>query len=127
MNESYLWLFETETGERKELTPRPAEAAEKVAYRKARFAKDGKGIYVTTDRESEFRAWLTSSWRTGKHTYLSPDAKWDVDDWDLSPDGKSIAYTLNENGVSTAAHARVVGDKAGATRNPPSTRRCRPR
>ena len=30
-----------------------------------------------------------------------PNAKWDVDDWDLSGDGQRIAYTLNENGTST--------------------------
>ena len=51
INESYIWLFNSETGEKKELTPRPAEGAEKVSYSWAQFAKDDKGIFVTTDRE----------------------------------------------------------------------------
>ena len=99
-NESYLWLFDTTSGERKELTPRPAPGAETVAYFRARFAKDGKGLYVTTDRESEFARLAYIDLTNGKHSYLN-EAKFDVDDWDLSPDGKRIAYTLNEIGVST--------------------------
>src|SRR5436190_2232235 len=101
INESYLWLFDTATGEKKEVTPRPPEGADKVSYSRARFAKDGKGVFATTDRESEFQRLAYIDLATGKHTYLLPDSKWDVDDWDLSPDGKQIANTLNENGFST--------------------------
>jgi len=32
----------------------PKGEAEKVAYGDARFSKNGKGIYATTDRDSEF-------------------------------------------------------------------------
>lgn len=101
INESYLWLFNAATGERKELTPRPPEGAEKVSYSAARFAKDGKGIFVTTDRDSEFQRLAHVDLAGGKHTFLLPNAKWDTDDWDLSDDGKHIAFTFNENGVST--------------------------
>jgi dipeptidyl aminopeptidase/acylaminoacyl peptidase len=101
INESYLWLFDSQTGERKELTPRPAQGVEKVSYARTQFAKDGKGIFVTTDRESEFQRLAYIDLATGKHTYLLPNIKWDMDDWDLSDDGKQIAYALNENGVST--------------------------
>ena len=110
INESYLWLFSTEDGTRRGITPRPAEGAEKVAYSKALFAKDGKGIFVTTDRESEFQRLAYIDLATGKHTYLLPNEKFDVDDWDLSPDGKRIAYTLNENGLSTL-HALDLATK----------------
>ncbi len=101
INESYLWLFDTKTGSKTELTPRPAEDAEKVAYSHALFARDGKGIFATTDRESEFQRLAYIDLTTKEHTYLLPDAKFDVDDWDLSGDGERIAYTLNENGMST--------------------------
>jgi dipeptidyl aminopeptidase/acylaminoacyl peptidase len=113
INESYLWLFNAETGEKKELTPRPAEGAEKVAYSQARFAKDDKGIFVTTDRDSEFQRLAYVDLNSGKHTYLQTDAKFDVDNWDLSDDGRQIAYTLNENGVSTL-HVINVAMKSGA-------------
>ncbi|MEO5719012.1 MAG: alpha/beta fold hydrolase, partial [Chthoniobacterales bacterium] len=98
---SYLWLFDTKTGARIELTPRPAEGAAKIAYAKALFSMDGKGIFVTTDRDSEFQRLTYIDLANKEHTYLVPDAKWDVDDWDLSGDGQRIAYTLNENGTST--------------------------
>lgn len=112
INESYLWLFDTKTGARTELTPRPAEGAEKVAYASPRFAKDGKGIFVTTDRESEFQRLTYLDLATKEHTYLVTDAKWDVDDWDLSDDGQRIAYTLNENGTSTL-HVIAVAPRDG--------------
>ncbi|MEP6956653.1 MAG: S9 family peptidase, partial [Chthoniobacterales bacterium] len=115
INESYLWLFDTTTGERKEVTPRPGEGEEKVAYEKARFARDGKGLFVTTDRESEFQRLAFLELATGKHSYLLPEQKWDVDDWDLSRDGKSIAYTLNERGMSTLHMLEAVPGKDGMT------------
>jgi len=118
INESYLWLFDTQTGEKKEITPRPAEGAEKVAYSAAVFSKDGKGIFVTTDRESEFQRLAYIDLATGKHTYLLPDVKWDVDNWDLSHDGKLIAYTLNENGVSTLHLIEVVPGNGTVTARP---------
>jgi len=112
VNESYLWLFDTQTGERKELTPRPAAGAETVAYSAARFAKDGKGIFVVTDRDSEFQRLAYFDLANGNHTFLLPDAKWDFDGADLSDDGQHIAYTLNENGVSTL-HIVDVAMNAG--------------
>jgi hypothetical protein len=65
INESYLWLFDTTTGVRKELTPRPPEGAEKVAYSQARFTKDGKGVFnrsrvgVSTARVRRSGNWQT--------------------------------------------------------------------
>lgn len=118
INESYLWLFDTQTGERKELTLRPAPGAEKVAYFKARFAADGKGVYVTTDRESEFARLAHIDLTNGKHTYLQQNAKFDTDDWELSPDGKRIALTLNENGLSTLHLLDVNGGSANAASDP---------
>src|SRR5438552_3117296 len=108
INESYLWLFDTQSGDRKELTPRPSEGGEKVSYSRARFAKDGKGIFVTTDRDSEFQRLAFVDLASGKHAFLIPDAKWDIEDWDLSADGARIAYVFNENGRSTLQVASVA-------------------
>jgi dipeptidyl aminopeptidase/acylaminoacyl peptidase len=127
INESYIWLFDAQTGAKKEVTPRPAEGAEKVSYSSALFSKDGKGIFVTTDRESEFQRLAYIDLASGKHTYLNPDARFDVDNWDLSHDGKQIAYTLNENGVSKLHLIEIkpgtgtvtVGAKKEPVFNPP--------
>jgi dipeptidyl aminopeptidase/acylaminoacyl peptidase len=101
INESYLWLFDTMTGARTELTPRPAAGGEKIAYSKTLFAKNGKGIFVATDRDSEFQRLAYLDLTSKQPTWLLPNAKWDVDDWDLSADGRHLAYTLNENGTTT--------------------------
>jgi hypothetical protein len=77
INESYLWLVDTATGEKTELTPH--DTKEKVAYSSARFSKDGKGIYVTTDLGSEFQR-LALLDATGKNPkFLTSDIPWDVD------------------------------------------------
>ncbi len=101
INESYLWLFDATTGERKEITPRGAPGAEPVSYSHARFSRESKGVFVTTDRESEVQRLAYIDLANGAHTFLLPDTKWDVDGWDVSEDGQHIAYTLNENGAST--------------------------
>src|SRR6266852_1952222 len=97
INESYLWLVDTTTGEKIELTPR--NAAEKVSYGEARFSKDGKGIYVTTDRDSEFRRLAYLDLATKQPSYLTKSIHWDVETFDLTHDGKMLAFLTNEEGV----------------------------
>jgi dipeptidyl aminopeptidase/acylaminoacyl peptidase len=112
INESYLWLFDTKSGERTELTPRPGAGKEKVSYSHALFARDGKGLFVTTDRGSELQRLAYIDLQSKEHTYLLPNEKWDIDDWDLSGDGHLIAYTSNENGISKL-HLIDVGMQNG--------------
>ncbi len=98
INESYLWLVDTGTGAKSALTPR--KAGEKVHYDIARFSKDGKGVYVTTDEDSEFHRLAYMDLAGGKLRYLTTDIPWDVETFDLTKDGKRIAFVTNEDGVS---------------------------
>jgi dipeptidyl aminopeptidase/acylaminoacyl peptidase len=98
INESYLWLVDTATGQKKELTPR--NMTEKVSYGEARFSKDGKGIYVTTDKDSEFHRLAYIDLETKQPTYLTSSIHWDVETFDLAHDGKLLAFVTNEEGVS---------------------------
>jgi dipeptidyl aminopeptidase/acylaminoacyl peptidase len=98
-NESYLWLVDVTSGARKPVTPR--DAAEKVSYGGGEFTPDGRSLYVTTDRDSEFQRLARVDLATGKHTYLTTHIPWDVDKFDLSPDGRTLAFVTNEDGVST--------------------------
>ncbi len=97
INESYLWLHDLASGEKKLITPKGG--SEKVSYGGAAFSKDGKGLYVTTDRGSEFQRLAYLDLATGRHTFLTSHINWDVDDFELSPDGKTIAFVVNEDGV----------------------------
>lgn len=116
INESYLWLFDTQTGARTELTPRPSPEKAKVSYSHALFARNGEGILATTDRDSEFQRLAYIDLKSREHTYLLPNAKWDIDDWDLSADGSYLGYTLNENGTSRLhlAHLEMHQGKVNA-------------
>jgi dipeptidyl aminopeptidase/acylaminoacyl peptidase len=98
INESYLWLVNTSTAEKTALTPR--DSKEKVSYGEAEFSKDGKGIYVTTDKDSEFHRLAYVNLATKEHSYLTSSIPWDVESFDLSHDGERIAFVTNENGVS---------------------------
>jgi len=96
--ESYAWLIDIATGKKDLLTPKTG--SETVAYSNARFAKDGKGVYMTSDQDSEFQRLVFMDLTTHKTTVLTPELKWDVDEFDLSKDGRWIAFAANEDGIS---------------------------
>lgn len=98
VNETYLWVFDTATGEKTELTPR--NATEKVAYSNARFSKDGKGIYFTSDKDSEFQRLSYLDFSSKQTKVLTGGIPWDVDEFALSWDGRKIAFVTNEDGLS---------------------------
>ena len=98
INESHLFLVNAVTGEKAPLTP--PDEKEKVFYGEAKFSKDGKGIYLTTDKDSEFQrlAYLDIAGKQLK--FLTTGIKWDVETFDLTKDGKRIAFVTNEDGTS---------------------------
>jgi len=97
-NETYVWLVDSTTGAKTLLTPKGG--AEKIAYASAKFSKDGKGIYLTTDKDSEFQRLAYLDLSSKKYTFLTAHIHWDVEDFDITPDGKAIAFTTNEDGFS---------------------------
>jgi dipeptidyl aminopeptidase/acylaminoacyl peptidase len=96
-NQSHLWLADAASGEKKLITPK---GGEEVSYGGARFSKDGKGFYVSTDRDSEFHRLAYFDLATMHPVYLTSDIKWDVEDFDMSENGKTIAFTANEDGIA---------------------------
>ncbi|MEB3216543.1 MAG: DPP IV N-terminal domain-containing protein [Nostocales cyanobacterium 94392] len=76
VNESYLWLVDTSTGNKKLLLPQQSE--EKISYNGGFFSKNGQGLYVITDRDSEFSRLAYVDLNTLEHTYLSQKIPWDV-------------------------------------------------
>jgi dipeptidyl aminopeptidase/acylaminoacyl peptidase len=102
INEAYLWLVDAKTGGKRKLQPGGMTGGEKVAIGQARFRKDGKGLYLTTDAGWEYMylAYLEFAINEVKGMITGPEAKWDVEEFDLSHDGKLIAYVKNEDGAS---------------------------
>src|SRR5215510_469652 len=95
--DSKLWLLDIAKGEKRLLSPQKGEGE---YYSSPKFGKDGKGVYVITDRGSEFRRLAYLELSAGKLSYLTNEIKWDVDGFQVSPDGKTMAFTTNEDGVS---------------------------
>jgi protease II len=113
-NESYIWLADASTGAKELVTPKGG--AEKVSYSGGQFSKDGRGIYVTTDKDSEFHRLAYIDLATKRHTYLTDQIKWDVDEFELSPDGKTIAFVTNEDGVG---RLHLLDAKSGKEKTAP--------
>jgi len=98
INESYLWLVDAASGQKTELTPK---GSDKVSYTPIGFSRDGKGIYLTTDKDNEYQRLAYMDLATKSLKYLTT-YKWDIEDGaQLSEDHRHIAFVLNENGMST--------------------------
>ncbi len=98
INESYLWLVDVATGAKVLLTP-PVQG-QQIAYHGVAFSKNDKGVYLTTDRESEFQRLAYLDLATLQPKFLTVNIPWDVEEAGLSDDGKTLAFSTNENGIS---------------------------
>ena len=105
---STLWLIEVSSEKKVLLSP---QMDEKEFYDDPQFTKDGKGIFVLTDHDSDVRRIARIDLASNKFTYVSPPSHWDVDEFELSPDGKTIAFTTNEDGISRLHLFDVITSK----------------
>jgi dipeptidyl aminopeptidase/acylaminoacyl peptidase len=96
ITKSTLWLVDVAGGQKTALT----NPAEDVAYGAGLFSADGRGVFVTTDKDSEFQRLGYVDLGTKQLTPLATDLKWDVEGIDLSKDGKTLAFAVNEAGMS---------------------------
>src|SRR5205809_249208 len=98
VNETYLWMLDLGTGRKDLLTPsKGSEKAYNGSF--AFFGKDGKGVYFITDRQSEFRRLAYLDFPSKRLDFLTDHIQWDIDELALSPDGKTIAFVSNQNGI----------------------------
>ncbi len=95
-NESFIHLLDLKTGTKELLTPK---GAEKVAWSGAKFARAGKTFFSTTDHGAEFQRLVEVQVATKTHRVLTVNIPWDVEQFELSPDGSTLAFITNEDGV----------------------------
>jgi len=97
VNDIRLHLCAANSGKMELITPL---SSEKVAWSDGKFARDGKSLFVTTDKDSEFQRLCRFDLATRKLAPLTTQVRGDVESFDLSPDGRTIAFVSNEDGVS---------------------------
>jgi dipeptidyl aminopeptidase/acylaminoacyl peptidase len=95
VNKSNLYSIDIASGR---MTP-IGDHATPIAYGGAQFAPNGT-LWVTSDEGSDFQRLGTLDPRTGRFTAVASQPKWDVENFDISDDGRFIAYTVNEAGIS---------------------------
>ncbi len=95
--QSRAWLVDAANGQKTLLT---LQGADTVLYGGAKFSLDGRGFYLTSDRSSEYRQLYYYGLGANAFTPLTTDIPWDVDGFELSPDGKRVAFKTNEGGTS---------------------------
>jgi len=112
---STLWMIDTASGKKEQLSPSQADY-----YDSPQFSKDGTGIYVITDHESEIRRLAYIDLTTKKFKYVSSHVNWGVEEFKLSANGRQLAFITNEEGISRLHLLDVSSGKDVAVASLPS-------
>jgi len=95
VSESHLSLLDVATGRHMPIT---APDEKMVSYWRGDFSTSDKTLFVTTDRDSEFQRLVEMDFNGRIIRVLTEKLKWDVEEFDVSPDGNTIAFVTNEDG-----------------------------
>jgi len=99
ITESYVWVMDLKTGERRRVLPATGPATgHTIASSEVNFSRDGKGLFLTTDRKGEFQRASYLDLATGRLETFGPSTS-DVEQLVLSPDGRTLAMISNEAGT----------------------------
>lgn len=85
------------------------KAEDGSAYGDAAFAPDGKGIFIASDEGSEFKTLRYYDLATASTRRLPGEAPWDVEEIEVSGDGRYLAFTTNEDGIDRLHVRRLPG------------------
>ncbi|MBK9176896.1 MAG: S9 family peptidase [Flavobacteriales bacterium] len=118
VNESRIYLLDIATGAKTRVLPAKDERA---TYRGVAFAPDGKGIFLISNKDSEFNRLCIYDLATRKLKTITADIPWDVGGVVLTKDRSRVAFTTNEDGLSklylmdarTLAYEEVQGLPVG--------------
>ena len=95
--ENRLLVLDLETGETRELG---WSAATPARYDEPRFARNGRSVIAITDAGSDVSRLMEFDLDTGRSRSISPESRWGIEDYDLSDDGRLLAFAFNEEGYS---------------------------
>ena len=147
--ESHLYLVDVDSGKKREIdggTPAAksartgssaasATAVATASISAARFARDGQGAYVITDRDAEFKQLWFVNFFTNQRSLVSGHHSGDVKRLALARDGHYLAFVVEDDGADrleladlnshqdlTPPHLPVPGIIEGLAFDPEGTR-----
>jgi len=95
-DEGHLYVLDIATAA---LTP-VSEGPEPASVSGARFTPDGRGVYLVTNRDSEFQQLRRVDLVTGAVEVLTGHIPWDIGSFARSDDGRYLAWVANVDGLS---------------------------
>src|SRR6185295_19983235 len=115
-SEAQIWMIDLDAGTKTQLDPSPA----KVFRQQPRFSGDGRYLFYISDENAEFRRLIRYDLREGRKDVFTGNLPWDIEHFEISPDGKTLAFSVNNNGTSELDIWDIRrGRKLGAPRLPP--------
>jgi dipeptidyl aminopeptidase/acylaminoacyl peptidase len=96
-NESRLWTMDVSTGRKRRVA---GGKGQPVSYADPYFSRDGRGIFVTSDRGSEFKRLVYLPLTGGAEKVLTGHHAYNVENFEVSFDANLIAFVTNERGSS---------------------------
>lgn len=106
VTEARLFVARLDTGA---LTPIPLA---RTGIGSARFAADGRGVWLTADLGEEFQRLRYVELDTGRLRTLETGLAWDIEEFEVSGDGRWLAYVANVDG-----YGRLFLHDLGAARS----------
>ena len=95
-SESQWFVLDLASGAQSPITPESPPAS----YGGGVWSHDGNAVYLTSDRDGEFRKLYLVDFNYGQWQCLTPDIEWDVTGVAVEPTGKGLAFLTNEDGSS---------------------------
>jgi len=102
ITDASLYIAEIATGavSRVPLSIDPKKPAVQTGIGGARFSIDGRGVWLTADLGGEFLQLRYVDLTDGRLRTLTEDIPWDIEDFDVSGDGRWLAHVANVDGFS---------------------------
>jgi protease II len=95
--ESHIWLLDVASGKLSEVTDRKTKG---IVQSDALFSDKSNEIWYITDKENEFGRLATLNLDTKKATFHTAATPWNVENYTISDDKKTIAFVTNEAGIN---------------------------
>ena len=98
INEAHLFVLDIATAV---ITPlsEGKDVGDVASVSQAEFTADGRGVYLITNRDSEFEQLRRLDLATGAVETLTAHIPWDIDGFARSADGRYLAWVANVDGL----------------------------